>query len=628
MAGRIPQDFINDLLERVDIAEVIGARLELKRAGREFKALCPFHNEKTPSFHVIPDKGFYHCFGCGANGTALSFLLEQERMPFQEAIGYLAGLAGVEVPEEAAAAPRDERRGLLYDIVDRADRWFRLQLAQHPKRATAVDYLRKRGVDGQAAKTFGIGFAPPGRSGLLEALGTDDTQRALMLQAGLIGQADDGRFYDRFRDRIIFPIRDQRGRPIAFGGRILGDGQPKYLNSPESPLFHKGRELYGFWECRNAVRDPERVLLVEGYMDVVGLAQGGVPEACASLGTAATRDHLEKLFRLAPEVVFCFDGDAAGLRAAWKAARTALEVLEDGRGLRLLFLPDGEDPDTLIRKEGAEAFRARIASATPFSEYLFSELARELDLGSLDGRARLAHLARPMLERIPGRLVKTLMMRRLAELAQMPVADLERIYAHPAADAMAGAQDHASEREYPDPHWVPDERHGPVARPQTQRRRVRLSREDIATALLLRRTDFAEEVAEGDLDRLAALEAAGDRQGVRLLRALVAQLHAQPELPAAVLISAWLGTPEHDRLRQLITGAGLPAKELAEGERARLQFQEILAMLLAEASQQRQRELIAKIRAREASAEEHAEYFALKRASAGVGVASKPPPPV
>lgn len=619
MAGRIPQDFINDLLERVDIAEVIGARLELKRVGREFKALCPFHNEKTPSFHVIPDKGFYHCFGCGANGTALSFLLEQERMPFQEAIAYLAGLAGVEVPEEAAAAPRDERRGKLYDIVDRADRWFRQQLAQHPQRATAVDYLRRRGVDGQAAKTFGIGFAPPGRQGLLEALGTDDAQRQLMLEAGLIGQADDGRFYDRFRDRIIFPIRDQRGRPIAFGGRILGDGQPKYLNSPESPLFHKGRELYGFWECRNAVRDPERVLLVEGYMDVVGLAQGGVPEACASLGTAATRDHLDKLFRLAPEVVFCFDGDAAGVRAAWKAARTALEVLEDGRGLRLLFLPNGEDPDTLIRKEGAEAFRQRIASATPFSEYLFNELGRELDLGSLDGRARIAHLARPMLERIPGRLVKTLMMRRLAELAQMPVEDLERIYASPTS---AAAVD-----EGPQSYADPGEQERLPARLRGERRRVRLSREDIATALLLRRTDFAAEVAATELDRLTALEAAGDRQGVRLLRALLAQLHAEPELPAAVLISAWLGTPEHDRLRQLITGAGLPARELAEGERARLQFQEIVAMLLAEAGSQRQRELMVKIRAREASAEEHAEYFALKRAAAGIEPAAKSSPP-
>lgn len=618
MAGRIPQDFINDLLERVDIAEVIGARLELKRAGREFKALCPFHNEKTPSFHVIPDKGFYHCFGCGANGTALSFLLEHERMPFQEAIGYLAGLAGVDVPQEAASAPRDERRGRLLDIVARADRWFRQQLVEHPKRAAAVDYLRKRGVDGQAAKTFGIGFAPPGRQGLLEALGTDDAQRALMLEAGLIGQAEDGRFYDRFRDRIIFPIRDQRGRTIAFGGRILGDGQPKYLNSPESPLFHKGRELYGFWECRQAVRDPERVLLVEGYMDVVGLAQGGVPEACASLGTAATRDHLDKLFRLAPEVVFCFDGDAAGLRAAWKAARTALEVLEDGRGLRLLILPQGEDPDSLIRKEGAEAFRARIAAATPFSEYLFAELARELDLDSLDGRARLAHLARPMLERIPGRLVKVLMMRRLAELAQMPVEDLERIYAQGAAGA--------AREEGPEATPVAEERYARPLRSQGERRRVRLSREDIATALLLRRTDLAAEVAAGDLDRLTALEAAGDRQGLRLLRALVAQLHAEPDLPAAVLISAWQGTPEHDRLRQLITGAGLPARELAEGERARLQFQEIIAKLFAEAGTQRQRELIAKIRAREASDEETAEYFALRAEATKGEHAAKPSP--
>ncbi len=608
MSGRIPQDFINDLLERVDLTEVIGARVELKKAGREYKGLCPFHAEKTPSFHVIPDKGFYHCFGCGANGTALSFLLEHDRMPFQDAIGYLAGLAGVEVPKEAAPTRRDESRSNLYDIVDRADRWFRQQLVGHPKRAVAVDYLRGRGVDGAVAKTFGLGFAPPGRQGLIEALGSDDAQRKLLLEAGLIGQAEDGSLYDRLRNRIIFPIRDQRGRTIAFGGRILGDGQPKYLNSPESPLFHKGRELYGFWECRNAVRDPERVLLVEGYMDVVGLAQGGVPEACASLGTAATRDHLEKLFRLAPEVVFCFDGDAAGLRAAWKAARTALDVLEDGRSIRLLFLPEGEDPDTLIRKEGAEAFRARIAAATPFSEYLYTELARELDLAALDGRARLAHLALPMLEQIPGRLVRTLMLRRLAELARMPVDELERIA-------------HAGRQAPPEP--PPREQEAPQ-RPEPTRRRVRVAREDTATALLLRRPELAAEATVEDLERLAALEVPGDRPGVRLLRALLAQLHAQPDLPAAVLVSAWLGTPEHERLVRLAGGGGLPAGELAQGERAVRQFREILAMLLEEAAGMRRQVLLQRIREGQATPEEQAEYFDLKRASAGVGQARAP----
>ena len=611
MSGRIPQDFINDLLERVDVSEVIGARVELKKAGSEYKGLCPFHTEKTPSFHVIPDKGFYHCFGCGANGTALSFLLEHERMPFQDAIAYLAGLAGVEVPKEAAQTPRDDRRGRLLDMVDRADRWFRQQLVQHAERATAVDYLRRRGVDGAVAKTFGIGFAPPGRRGLLEALGTDDEQRRLLLETGLIGEADDGSYYDRFRNRITFPIRDTRGRPIAFGGRILGDGQPKYLNSPESPLFHKGRELYGFWECRQAVRDPERVLLVEGYMDVVGLAQGGVPEACASLGTAATRDHLEKLFRLAPEVVFCFDGDAAGLRAAWKAARTALEVLEDGREIRLLFLPAGEDPDSLIRKEGADAFRTRLAQATPFSEYLYDELSRDLDLAALDGRARLAHLARPMLEQIPGRLVKSLMLGRLAELARMPVEELQRIF--------QGARQVSPAMELPR-----EPEPAPPPRPETVRRRVRVAREDTATALLLRRPELAAEASAEAMERLAALDAPGSRPGVRLLRALVAQLHAQPDLPAAVLISAWLGTPEHERLVRLAGGAGLPVGELAQGERALQQFREILAMLLDEATGMRRQVLLDRIRSGEATPEEQAEYFALKRASAGVREDSAP----
>ena len=366
--GLIPQDFINDLLERVDVSDVVGARIELKKAGREYKALCPFHGEKTPSFHVVPDKGFYHCFGCGAHGTALTFLLEHDRLEFVEAVEALASMAGVEVPREEGPRRRDDRRSKLLDIVDRADRYYRQQLRQHPERARAVEYLKGRGLDGETARTFGIGYAPPGYHNLAAALGGGDDLMRLMEEAGLVARPDDGREpYDRFRDRIVFPIRDTRGRTIGFGGRVLGDGKPKYLNSPETPLFHKGQELYGLFECRRAVRDPDRVLLVEGYMDVVGLAQAGIRECCAALGTAATDAHLKKLFRLAPEVVFCFDGDAAGRRAADKAVRTALDVLEDGVSVRLLFLPDGEDPDTLVRKEGEAAFRARLAKAVPFS---------------------------------------------------------------------------------------------------------------------------------------------------------------------------------------------------------------------------------------------------------------------
>lgn len=650
MSGRIPQDFINDLLERVDIAEVIGARLDLKKAGREYKALCPFHGEKTASFHVVPEKGFYHCFGCGQHGTALTFLLEHDRMQFIEAVEALAQMAGVEVPRDEAAVRRDDGRAKLLDVVDRADRWFRQQLRVHPRRQQAVEYLRRRGVDGEVARTFGIGYAPGGYHNLLEALGGGDSMKALLIEAGLLAVGDEGREpYDRFRDRIIFPIRDARGRTIAFGGRVLGDGKPKYLNSPETPLFHKGRELYGLWECRRAVREPERVLLVEGYMDVVGLAQAGVPEACASLGTAATLDHLQKLFRIAPEVVFCFDGDEAGRRAAWKAVNTALEVLEDGVSVRLLFLPEGEDPDTLVRKEGAEAFRARIASAGPLSEYLFDALAEDLDTSVLDGRSRLAHRAMPLVNRIPGPVVRMLMTRRLAELTGLDPADLPALLAGqaaatarrsadgagrrtaerlPATSAGADAPDlsayegwadaQADPSSEPPPDWQPGADEGPPVarsvptRPRATagtRGRVRRSKEDMAAALLLRRPELARRVASERVERLALLE----RDSVEALQALLVRLHAQPDLAPAALIGEQTGTPLHARLVAL---AGLEIMLDADGMAA--EFDEAMERLEREAVDARRRALMARIRAGEATDADVAEHMDLKRIAAGV----------
>lgn len=603
MAGRIPQEFINDLLEKVDVAEIVGERVELRRAGKEYKGLCPFHGEKTPSFHVVPEKGFYHCFGCGANGTALTFLLEHDRLDFVEAVELLAARAGVEVPREASRAPRDDRRSRLLDVVDRADRWFRQQLRSHPQHARAVDYLRGRGVDGETARTFGLGFAPPGYENLLAGLGGGEGLAALLVEAGLLARREDGSTYDRFRDRIVFPIRDGRGRTIAFGGRILGDGQPKYLNSPETPLFHKGSELYGFFECRRAVRDPARVLLVEGYMDVVGLARAGVPEVCASLGTAATRDHLEKLFRLAPEVVFCFDGDAAGRRAAWKAAQTALDVLQDGVAVRLLFLPEGEDPDSLVRAEGAEAFRARIAGARPLSEYLFEALGADLNLGTLDDRSRLAHRARPLLERVPGAVVRTLLLRRLAEIAELPVEALTQAPARP--------------RDVPEPPpepesaavAVPRSGEGPgPGRPGTGGR-VRWSKEKAATALLLRRPELADRVSEAQ--RAALEDLPGEEAG--LLRELLARLHERPGTPGAVLVAERLGTPGHDRLVAL-AGRELP---LDRGAMER-EFDEALARMVEAAGGARRSQLLARIRSGEAGPGELEEYLALRRAEAGV----------
>ena len=604
MAGRIPQEFINDLLDRIDVSEVIGTRLELKRAGKEFKGLCPFHGEKTPSFHVVPDKGFYHCFGCGVHGTALTFLLEHDRLEFVQAVETLAAMAGVEVPREAGVVRKNDRRSALFAVLERADRWFQLQLRQHPDRAGAVEYLKGRGLTGATAKRFGIGYAPPGYENLLKALGGGQTLEQQLLEAGLLASRESGGSYDRFRDRITFPIRDGRGRTIGFGGRVLGDGQPKYLNSPETPVFHKGRELYGLWECRQALRDPERVLLVEGYMDVVGLSQAGVPEACAALGTAATADHLEKLFRLAPEVVLCFDGDGAGRRAAWKAAQLALDALNDGVSVRVLFLPDGEDPDSLVAKEGAEAFRARVAKAEALSSYLFRTLGEGLDLSLLDDRSRLAHRARPLLERIPGQLVKTLMYQRLAELTALPQGALE------AAPEQAAPVDAYVDGPFPED---PLDLGGPAEarRPEAPRARsrVRRDRAERALALLLKRPDLADAVPEM---ALLALSEHRSEAG-QLLAELLTILQQSPGLSASALLGRYVGTPAHERLLRLAS-APLPF----EGGALSAEFMELLGHLRVEGETEKRRALLERIRTGEAQDGDLEAFLALKRAAAGV----------
>ncbi|MFM1892488.1 MAG: hypothetical protein RLZ44_1565, partial [Pseudomonadota bacterium] len=359
MAGKIPQRFIDDLIARVDIVDVINQRVPLKKAGHEYKACCPFHDEKTPSFTVSPTKQFYHCFGCGAHGTAIGFLMDYDRLSYPEAIEALADDLGLEVPHEAGVE-RGPDLSPLYEILEQAARFYAWQLRRHPDSARAVEYLRQRGVSGEIAADFRIGFAPPGWDNLLRELGGDARAVDSLRGAGLISEPEDGKRYDRLRDRIVFPILDARGRVVGFGGRVLGAGEPKYLNSPETPVFHKGRELYGLYQAKQAVKQLERLLVVEGYMDVVALAQFGIRYAVATLGTATTAEHLEKLFRSVPEVVFCFDGDRAGRDAAWKALETALPLLREGRQARFLFLPEGEDPDTLVRREGAAAFAARV----------------------------------------------------------------------------------------------------------------------------------------------------------------------------------------------------------------------------------------------------------------------------
>ena len=363
MAGRIPSQFIDDLIARTDIVDLIGSRVQLRKAGKDFQARCPFHDEKTPSFTVSRDKQFYHCFGCGAHGTAIGFLMEYDRLGFREAIEELAQKAGLEVPSEAVATPTGPDSAPLYAILELAAQVYRRQLREHPDAPRAVEYLKDRGLNGEIAGRYAMGYAPASWDFLLARLGTDAGARERLFQAGLITEQD-GKRYDRFRDRIMFPIRDRRGRVIGFGGRLLGDGKPKYLNSPETPVFHKGRELYGLYEAQQARRKLERLLVVEGYLDVIALAQFGIDYAVATLGTATTPEHLQLLLRSAPELVFCFDGDRAGRDAAWKALETALPLATGNQSLRFLFLPDGEDPDTLVRNEGQAAFEQRLQRAT------------------------------------------------------------------------------------------------------------------------------------------------------------------------------------------------------------------------------------------------------------------------
>ena len=414
--ARIPDAFIDDLLARSDIVEVVGSRVPLKRQGKEYAARCPFHDERSASFTVSPTKQFYHCFGCGAHGTAISFLMNYDRLEFLDAVDELAKRVGMEMPrsENPRSAQQQDDSRELYAALDAAARFFQKNLDESEKART---YLDGRGVDEANRARFQIGYAPDGYSGLRDALGKDERRMKLLDRAGLFSKNDRGHVYDKFRDRVMFPIFDRRGRVIAFGGRVFEkDDGPKYLNSPETALFHKGRELYGLWQVRQANQKIERLIVVEGYMDVVSLFQFGVTQAVATLGTATTPDHAELLFRNAPDVFFCFDGDAAGRRAGWKALESVLPRMKDGRQAFFLFLPDGEDPDTIVRKEGAEAFDERLKQATPLSQFFFDELTREVNLGTLDGKARLAERAKPMLAQIPDGAFGDLMKQQLGQL--------------------------------------------------------------------------------------------------------------------------------------------------------------------------------------------------------------------
>jgi len=419
----IPQSFIQDLLGRVDIVDVVDRHVKLKRSGANYSACCPFHAEKSPSFTVSPTKQFYHCFGCGAHGTAIGFMMEYGGMGFVDAVKDLAQSVGMQVPEEPRSEQAQRRAEAGQDLLGvllQAAQFYRSQLKDAPQ---AIEYLKKRGLSGEIAKRFGIGYAPDAWQGL-EQVFADYADKALNA-AGLVKQNEEGRRYDVFRDRIMFPIVDTRGNIIGFGGRVLGDGEPKYLNSPETPVFEKGRELYGLFQARRSIRDAGCVIVVEGYMDVVALAQSGIEYAVATLGTATTPVHVQKLLRQSDEVVFCFDGDAAGRRAAWRALENSLTQLVDGKQVKFLFLPDGEDPDTYVRKHGKEAFEKLLAGADPLSRFLVGTLRSNVEINSPEGRAALMQQAKPLVKQIAAPMLSLLIRKEIAQMVGVLPQELD-----------------------------------------------------------------------------------------------------------------------------------------------------------------------------------------------------------
>ena len=510
MAGLIPQDFIDDLIARADIVEVVGRRVQLKKAGREFKACCPFHDEKSPSFTVSPGKGFYHCFGCGAHGTAIGFLMEFDHMSFVDAIESLASTMGVAVPKNESDQPA-KRYDELFSLMDTVSRYWQDNLKDN---ADAVAYLQKRGIDGATAKRFGIGVAEDGWSHVLDKFGKSEEATERLLATGLIIRKDNGKHYDRFRDRLMFPIRDTRGRTIGFGGRTMGHGEPKYLNSPETVLFHKGRELYGLYEARQALRHIDRLVVVEGYMDAVALARNGIDFVVATLGTATTNEHLNRLFRLTEDVYFAFDGDRAGKKAAWRALENALPQIREGRQIRFVFLPDGQDPDSFVNENGANAFVELLDAGLPLSEFLISKLASKVEMETIDGRARLAELARPLLQKLPEGVYRELLVERVAESVGITAPKLEKILA-----AGATERAHKTEARFATKRRMPNASSGPSV--------VRR-----AITLLLNHPESAQEL---DLEKLAGVR----RAGVDLLAALIEMVQSEPNITTAGLLERW-----------------------------------------------------------------------------------------
>ncbi|MDU5503000.1 MAG: DNA primase [Enterobacter sp.] len=567
MAGRIPRVFINDLLARTDIVDLIDARVKLKKQGKNYHACCPFHNEKTPSFTVNGEKQFYHCFGCGAHGNAVDFLMNYDKLEFVETVEELAAMHNLEVPYEAGSGPSQierHQRQTLYQLMDGLNSFYQQSL-KHSAAEPARQYLNKRGLSDDVIARFAIGYAPPGWDNVLKRFGGNSEDRKSLIDAGMLVTNDQGRSYDRFRERVMFPIRDKRGRVIGFGGRVLGDALPN---------FHKGRQLYGLYEAQQDNAEPPRLLVVEGYMDVVALAQYDINYAVASLGTSTTADHIQLLFRVTNNVICCYDGDRAGRDAAWRALETALPYMTDGRQLRFMFLPDGEDPDTLVRKEGKAAFEARMEQAQPLSTFLFNSLMPQVDLSTPDGRAQLSTLALPLISQVPGETLRIYLRQELGnKLGILDDSQLERL--------------------------MPKQAENGAVRPAPQLKRTTMR---ILIGLLVQNPELAPQVPS-----LAGLNHE-KLPGLGLFSELVNTCLSQPGLTTGQLLEHYRGTKEAATLEKLSMWDDIADKDIAEKT-----FTDSLNHMFDSMLELRQEELIARERTHGLSSEERRELWMINQ---------------
>ncbi|WP_404400185.1 DNA primase [Idiomarina seosinensis] len=575
MAGLIPKSFIHDLLDRADIVELVDSRVALKKAGKNYQACCPFHNEKSPSFTVSRDKQFYHCFGCGEHGNAIDFLMNYDGLDFPDAVEELAGIMGLDVPREQTANPQKshQKQQQLRDdaeLMAQCAKYFQHQLKHHHESAKAIDYLKNRGLTGDTVKKFQIGYAGSEWDGLLKTFAKSPGQQQQLVDLKLVNQADSGRHYDFFRQRIMFPIHDRRGRVVGFGGRIIDSEGPKYLNSPETRLFHKGHELYGFWQLQQQRSKPSQVVIVEGYMDVVGLAQAGIDYAVASLGTATTAEQLQRLFRTTTQIICCYDGDRAGRDAAWRALENALPLLKDGVDMRFLFLPDGEDPDSLVRAQGAAAFEQKLNEAVSFIDYFFEHFLADIDPSSDAGRSQLLSQAKPKIEKVASDFYREALMEKLAVYLRREKSQLERY----------------------------------VEKPESQRQAqqtMKMTPLRKAIALLLQYPKLGQTVPLRD--ELKQLKLPGIE--------LFSQLHQQTSsglATTAQILESWRDTEYHEALIKLASW-----EHQLEDEHISAEFNDIFVYLIDQYVEQRANDLLKKEQNEQLTKAEKQEYMMLLR---------------